>query len=43
MKIWDQGFGLVLKGGNAFRKSNSFANYERSEEAVKRVLFQYDM
>jgi len=38
-KIWDQGFGPILKGANAFKKSNAFSNYEGSDLAVKRVLF----
>jgi len=40
-KIWDQGFGPILKGTNAFKKSDSFTTYEGSDLAVKRVLFQY--
>jgi len=40
-KIWNQAFGPVLKGMNAFKKSDSFTNYDGSELVVKRVLFRY--
>jgi len=40
-KIWDQGFGPILKGASAFKKFDSFATYEGSDLAVKRILFRY--
>jgi len=40
-KIWDQGFGPILKGANAFKKSDSFTTYKGSNLAVKQVLFRY--
>jgi len=40
-KIWDQGFGPILKGTNAFKKSDSFMTYEGSDLDIKRVLFRY--
>jgi len=39
--IWDQGFGPILKGVNAFKKFDSFMTYEGSNLVVKRALFQY--
>jgi hypothetical protein len=40
-KIWDQGFGPALKGGSHFKKSDSFASFDGSMLAVKRVLYRY--
>lgn len=40
-KIWDTGFGPALKGANAFKKSDSFLNYDGSKLVVRRVLFRY--
>jgi len=40
-KIWDQGFGPILKGANVFKKSDSFTTYEGSDLVVKRILFRY--
>jgi hypothetical protein len=40
-KIWDQGFHPYLKGGNYFKKGDSFTNSEGSNLVVRRVLYQY--
>ncbi len=32
-KIWDQAFGPILKGANAFKKSDSFQSYDGSDLA----------
>jgi len=39
-RIWNQGFGPILKGANAFKKSNAFQIYEGSNLAVRRVFFR---
>ncbi len=39
-KIWKQGFGHVLKGANAFKKSDYFMSYDGSDLVVKRVIFR---
>ena len=39
-KIREQGFGPVLKGANAFKKSDSFLSYDGSDLVVTRVIFR---
>jgi len=39
-KIWNQGFGPILKGANAFKKSDAFQTYKGSDLVVRRVLFR---
>ncbi len=40
-KNWDQGFHLYLKGGNYFKKGDSFTNSEGSNLVVRKVLYRY--